>query len=222
MKRLSHLLLTAFLLGVSFFASAKNGAELDCQIGTTAQELIQLHRAPHGAKRIGKHTLAIRWQAGQRKFKDQPPYDEPMGGVRWEYCGYNAAVKKHLLQKWDGSVLSGVMLDDATGAVLPAGESVLFSPDFQYYLAYEQEDGRDGATLKLYRRDGSPEWDAYSGILTPDRSTILATFENTHWNDNGQLQTSATCVGAAKASTLKLTRVSGQWQWLPRIRCPAQ
>ena len=32
----------------------------------------------------------VAWQGGKRIFSDEPPYDEPLSGVRWIYCGYDA------------------------------------------------------------------------------------------------------------------------------------
>lgn len=213
-------LAVAFALCAPNSVHAKNGAKLDCNVSTPQQEQAQFRRAPHGARRIGKHSLEVGWHGGKHLFKDKAPYDEPLSGVKWTYCGYNAALKMHLVQKDDESVFTGVFLDDTTGAVLPAGLQALFSPDFKYYLAYEQEDGRDGATIKLYERDGALKWQGYDGILTPDGTDIAATFESTHWNDRGQLEASVTCLTGPKAGNVTLTQVGGHWQWLPRVSCP--
>ncbi len=213
-------LVSILVLPMPFSVMAKNGAELTCSPSAAHQEAIHLKQAPHGAKRLNKHSVEVRWQGNKQVFNDKPPYDEPLDGVRWTYCGYNARVKMHLLEKVDGEVFTGAMLDDESGALLPAGNSVLFSPDFKYYLAYEQENGRDGATLKLYRRNGTLQWEGYDGILTPDGTTIVAFFEKTYWNEKGRLQASATCLNDRKAGILTLTpKGNGQWQWMPKVRC---
>ena len=60
-----------------------------------------------------------------------------------------------MLLKEDEALFTGALVDDATGALLPGGQKVLFSKNAQYYLAYEQPDGQDGETIKLYRRNGT-------------------------------------------------------------------
>ena len=78
-----------------------------------------------------------------------------------------------VLKNGDG-VWAGSLIDDTTGTIFPGGQKVLFSKSAGYYLAYSQDDGRDGKTLKLYRRDGKLLWEwlrraAYSERNVPDR-----------------------------------------------------
>src|SRR5579863_9041971 len=114
----------------------------------------RLRQAPHGANRVGKRKLVVNWAAGKRTFTNDPNIEE-LGDVWWAYCGYSPEVKLHLiLHATSDAIFTGVMLDDKTGSLLPAGEAVLFSPDRRLYLAYEQPDGQDGETLKLYKRTG--------------------------------------------------------------------
>ena len=220
MMSLIRSLVVIFALPISFSAMAANGIELTCNIGTPALESAAYKRAPHGAKRIGKHKIEVKWKSGKHVFKDEPPYDEPLAGVKWGYCGYNTELKVHLLEKSDGSLFTGVMLDDETGEILSAGSPVRFSPDRKHYLAYEQEDGRDGVTINLYQKNGILEWTGYAGILTADESTIIAYFEKIDWNDKGGLQASAVCMSGKAAGTLTLVpKANGQWQWSPKVRC---
>ena len=109
--------------------------------GDYGKEAELFRHAPHGATRIGKRQLDVAWEHGKRVFTDEPPYDEPLGGVRWAYCCYDPKLRLHLVFKSDNSLFTGTLLDDRTGSLLPGGQKVLFSPDQRYYLTFEMEDG---------------------------------------------------------------------------------
>jgi len=100
-----------------------------------AEEAARFLQAPHGAKRTGKRQLEVSWAKGRKLFKDKPPYDEPLDGVWWEYCGYSPTLKLHLIGKMDRDLFTGTLLDEITGMMLPGGKIVSFSPDHQFYLA---------------------------------------------------------------------------------------
>lgn len=172
--------------------------------------------APHGEARTGGHQTEVLWARGHRILKDEPPYGEPLDGLRWTYCGYHRKTGLHMLLKADHGVFTGVLIDDQTGALLPGGEKVLFSGNRQHYLVYEQPDGQDGETIKLFRRDGTLLWKGYNGLLTPDRKYVMSEFENMHWDDYNRLR--ATARDKGKAVIVTLTRGHrGQWEWLPRL-----
>ena len=182
----------------------------------SAEEIARLKQAPHGAKRLGAHVIEVDWAGGKRILKDKPPYDEPLDGLRWTYCGYNADLKLHMLLKEDEALFTGALVDDATGALLPGGQKVLFSKNAQYYLAYEQPDGQDGETIKLYRRNGTLLWEGYNGFLSSD-GIVLANFESMHWDDQNRLQAIAR-LNDGKTQIVTLTQGSaGKWDWLPHI-----
>jgi len=206
-------------LAIACTTPRNNSAELyDLVRPMTTQENARLRGAPHGARRIGKHQLEVAWNDGKRVFNDKPPYDEPLDGVGWAYCGYDAKLGVHLVLKRNKSVFTGVLLDDRTGALLPGGQSVLFSPDQKYYLAYEQPDGQDGETIKLYKRNGELVWTGYNGILSSDGITVVAEFEMMRWDDQDRLQAAAHLDGG-KTVTVTLTQHSdGKREWLPYIR----
>lgn len=183
----------------------------------TQQEADRAKQSPHGARRLGKHTLEVGWSNGKRIFKDKPPYNEPLDGLKWTYCGYNSTLKLHMLIKSDDALFTGVLVDDATGALLPGGEKVLFSKDAQYYLAYEQPDGQDGETIKLYSRNGHLLWKGYNGFIAEDGKSVVAEFTDAHWDSQGRLQAVAK-LDSGKQQTVTLTRLnSGKWDWLPHI-----
>lgn len=179
------------------------------------QENANLHRSPHGAKRITRRQVEVRWTAGTRIFRDKPPFDQPLDGVKWTYCGYDPAVQLHLLGKKDIDVFTGTLLDDKTGALLPGGEVVEFSPGQTRYLAYEQPDGQDGETIKLYNRDGTLLWKGFNGLLSPDRKYVVAAFQSIHWGDHEQLVAEVESSGIHRKSFILTLGGGGKWTWLP-------
>ncbi|MEO6983166.1 MAG: hypothetical protein ABI072_08625 [Edaphobacter sp.] len=184
---------------------------------TNAEETVRLRQAPHGAKRLGKRQLQVRWSGGMRIFKDKPPYDEPLDGIWWRYCGYSAVAKVHLVCEQDSGLFTGKLLSDETGALLPGGQRVLFSPNQRYYLAYEQPDGQDGETITLYDRNGTTLWRGYNGILSSDGTTVVADFLNEHWDCQNRLVAEVHRSGKV-AVTVTLTKVDDlKWEWLPNI-----
>lgn len=230
MKCRMLLIAIILVLAVDAEAQSQDRLEMTCRIPRTGRaglyrlvrpssvtESERLAAAPHGAKRVGKHELDVAWTSGTHKFADEPPYDEPFDGVWWAYCGYDSTVGLHLLMKQDKSLFTGALLDDRSGNVLPGGEVVLFSPDRKSYLAYEQPDGQDGETIRLYGRTGNLIWEGYNGILTPDRKTVVAEFRNMRWDAQNRLQADAH-VGRTKIVTVTLTeREGGKREWLPHV-----
>jgi hypothetical protein len=183
----------------------------------SAEETAKFKQAPHGAKRLEAHVIEVGWASGKRIFKDKPPYDEPLDGLRWTYCSYNADLKLHMLLKEDEALFTGALVDEVTGVLLPGGQKVLFSRNAQYYLAYEQPDGQDGETIKLYRRNGTLLWEGYNGFLSSDGKDVLANFESMHWDDQDRPQAIAR-LNDGKTQSVTLTQGSaGKWEWLPHI-----
>lgn len=183
----------------------------------SAEETARLKQAPHGAKRLEAHVIEVGWAGGKRILKDKPPYNEPLDGLRWTYCGFNADLKLHMLLKEDEALFTGALIDDVTGALLPGGQKVLFSKNAQYYLAYDQPDGQDGETIKLYRRNGTLLWKGYNGFLSSNGKDVLATFESMHWDNHDRLQAIAR-LDDGKTQTVTLTQgAAGKWEWLPHI-----
>lgn len=186
-----------------------------------AEEAARFLQAPHAARRVSKHQLEVSWAKGKRLFKDKPPYDEPLDGIWWEYCGYSPTLKLHLIGKGERDLFTGALLDEITGVTLPGGKIVLFSPNHQFYLAYEQPDGQDGETLKLYKRDGTMVWKGYNGILSPDgKSVYIGSEDMQDMRWDGQNRPQATVhLGEGTVVTVTLTEGSnGKWEWLPRIK----
>ena len=186
----------------------------------SAEEAVRLNEAPHGAKRLGKHQLQIGWMGGNREFKDQPPYDAPLDGLSWVYCGYSPAAKFHLIGKSDKGLFTGTLLDDNTGTLLPGGEAVLFSPDQRYYIAYEQPDGQDGETLKLFKHDGSLIWKGYNGFLSPDGKSVIVDSEDMRamrWDGQNRPQATVHLKGNRTVTVTLMRDANGKLEWLPHI-----
>jgi hypothetical protein len=183
----------------------------------SAEEAARLHSAPSGAKRLSKHQIEVDWVDGKKTFEDEQPYDEPY--LTWIYCGYNATLKLHLLSKSDGDLSTGVLLNDETGSLLAGGQTVMFSPDREYYVAYDQPDGLDGKTLKLYTKAGAMLWEGYNGVLASDGISFVAAFENLRWDGQDQPQVTVR-LGESRTSMLTLTQgIDGKREWLPRLVC---
>jgi hypothetical protein len=118
-----------------------------------------------------------------------------------------------VLKDGDGA-WTGALIDDTTGTVLPGGQKVLFSKSASFYLTYSQDDGRDGKTLKLYRRDGKLLWDGFDGLLTPDGIYQTAYFEKMQWDDQERPQAVAHDIKSGNLQTVTLKQNgSNQWEW---------
>ncbi len=121
-----------------------------------------------------------------------------------------------LLYKCEGDLFTGVLLNDATGALRPGGTKVMFSPDRRYYLAWEHGAGQWGDTLKLYSRGGALVWQGDDGIPSPDGKNVIGRFDGLRWTDQNQLRASAIRDDTKVATTVTLTkRGNGRWEWLP-------
>ena len=208
-----------------------------CSIGDddSAQEKALLKASPHGGKRVSKHTLQVSWVHGVKTFADKKPYNiGEIGGINWEYCGYDSVLKMHLIYKNDGDTENsgGVLLDDATGRLLPAGYTVVFSADGLYYAARYQPGGQDGDSLVVYdRKTEAVLWDGYGGAPSGAAGNILAQFDNYRWNDDELLADAKTVAyidspaspssgeaPPAKTWIVTLSRqTDGKWAWSPDL-----
>ncbi|MGA2673607.1 MAG: hypothetical protein ABSE99_10310 [Terracidiphilus sp.] len=179
-------------------------------------EIAILRKAPHGAKRIGKHTLEVNWTQGVRRFVDNECTGNEIGGSCWEYCGYNASFHLHQINHEKDDLFTGVLLDDTSGKLLPGGGSVIFSPDGKRYLASSQWDGKELSDWKLYSREGILLWAGDSGI-TGKNDGILAEFENPSWSSSGDLLVDSVDSASGKRYVLILMQgADKKWKWVKR------
>jgi hypothetical protein len=169
-------------------------------------------------QRKSVHELVVRTSAGTRTFVDKPPHDEPLSGLHYYFCDRNGGYI--LLRVEDETLASGRMIDEATGKVIPGGESVNFSPDGRAYLTWEQPDGLDGSLLKVYSKNGALSWSGFSFIPEANnRDRIYASLENPSWGVGGKLYADATCAGAQKKWRVTLTKTYSTWDWSPQKKC---
>ena len=219
------------VLTTAALAQTNAGNAIDCTVpkvkgkghtlieSGSSEELSRLRTAPHGAARTGKHQLQISWAAGKKTFADaaEAPSGDPPD-VSWTYCGYQADLAMHLVLKDEASLVTGVLLDDKTGHILPGGEAVLFSPDGKYYIAYEQPDGQDGETIKLDERSGKKIWEGYNGVLHYNGKwmAVIGEFHNMRWDDHDRPQAEIHVLKTTLTMTLTEGE-NGSREWLPKV-----
>lgn len=183
----------------------------------TPGETARMLQAPGGAHRTGKHVLIVHWQRGSREFKDKAPYMEgTMDGLYWTYCGYSPQAGVHVIQNNGSDELTGILLNEKDGSILPGGFSVTFSPNLQKYFAREQEDGADLETIKAFSRNGRLLWSGLAGLFSPDGISEISEFENIHWDHAGRLVAISENFESRQKETLVMARTAnGSWQWSP-------
>ena len=219
---------SVILLAASAFSQTAGQVSLQCAVPAapsgedkaifprSTEEVARLHQSPHGARRLSEHQLEVAWATGTRVFKDNPPY-EPLDLVSWTYCGYSPVLGLHLIRKTDHDVFTGVLLDYSTGSVLPGGEAILFSPDHQLYLAYEQPNGQDGETLQA---NGMMLWKGYDFIALPDGKSVIVDAENMRnirWDSQNRPQATLYLEGGRTMTVTLMRDIKGKVDWLPRV-----
>jgi len=218
------LALSLLALGLSGGLNLAHGAGLHLSCGYADNEpRVEAKRIAGRAqgvvRRESKHVLSVRTAAGVLRFKDEPPYDEPLAGKHHYFCDRRDGFI--LLQVADESDFTGVLIDEATGKKTEAGTEVLFSNDRRAYFATIQPDGLDGMVWKIYAVDGKPSWSGYS-FIEKRKGEFDATLETPAWTDTGEFTAMAQCLADEKVRwKVKLTKVGSQWQWLPNRKCPA-
>jgi hypothetical protein len=182
----------------------------------SALETARMLQAPHGASRAGKHILLVHWANGIHTYKDKPPYEQ-LAGVLWTYCGYNPAVGFHLIRKEDVDLFTGILLNESTGALLPGGYSVSFSPDRQSYISWDQENGMDEGIIKLYSIHGTLLWKGFSGLISQDGKSVYPDFDSVYWNNAGKLIAEYQIPDKGKFIAILTQTKNSHWRWVSRI-----
>lgn len=220
-------ILQALLLIQCLAVFASGGtAELvmDCSDKIHKENQAVLSQAPMGAKRVSKHHLRVNWAGGGTDFIDKPPYDEPLDGTWYSYCGFNPTLNVHLIHKSIADIFTGVLLDNATGKLIPAGDYVSFSNDKKKYFATVQPNGLDGQEWYLYSRDGTLIWKGLSGISENNGryEYFIAELDDPRWSAGGELQSTLVCAAdqSKRKTTVTLTLTGNKWEWLPIVACP--
>ncbi len=201
------------------FISLNAHAEISMDCGS--DEPKNIAKFPSKAKRLTSQVLQVNTAHTKLIFKDKPPDDDGFPTLRWQYCGYNVALKMHLVRKDADAIFSGVLVDDTTAKQMPAGQDVIFTDDAKLYAAFVQPDGLDGRELYIYKRDGTLLWQGYD-FIEGEKDHILAYFDENylHWNKKSQLQGMAMCFTNKKFGLVTLTEQgNGHWAWLPKVQC---
>jgi hypothetical protein len=180
-------------------------------------------RAAHGAaQRASKDRLLVKWAHGTHVFVDSGYHEGDMDGVRYEYCA--PVLGYQLIAKADEGLFTGVLVDTATGRILPGGTRVEFAPDTSRYFAVQQPDGLDGEEWLLYSRAGGRLWKGVSGIEAKshqgDWTYFIAVLDQPHFNPHGVLRARLRCsADTTRSTTVTLQRSGVRFAWLPTMAC---
>jgi hypothetical protein len=214
------LAVAAVSVGVVSLARAQTTV-LSC----SGDEASALRVAPHGAERVSPHRLAVTWARGIAEFADSGTEAGTIGGTAYRYCAFSATAGVHLIQKNAGDLFTGVLLDQATGRTLRAGQEVSFAPDGRHYFAWTQQDGVEGQEWYVYARNGALVWRGVSLIIQRIRGEqyrhSFADLSEPRWSGSGRLQATVTCENGPTQppGTVTLTRSRVGWAWRPAIKC---
>lgn len=212
----------ALLLAAAAHAESPAPFKLACNgMGEHEAKLIQSAGVAAKVARKSLHELQVKAGGQTLSFKDEPPFDEPLDGKRFYFCDYREGF--FLLTYLDGADFTGQLVNEATGAVLPGGESVLFSADRRAYLAEMHSDGLDGNEWEVHAVDGRLSWNGYDFILDPNKQGLYAAayLEKPVWTAQGRLTATAVCDPGYKAtrSQVTLTKIGADWSWRPTPKC---
>ena len=214
-----HQLSVALLLAAAVTALHSDG---DRTLACGQSETTALRDAPGSVRRVSKGRLAIRWAGGTRVFRDTGVVEGELGGTAYEYCG--PVLGYHLIRKVEAGLSTGVLLDTATGSLLPAGQAVMFAPDGRRYFATQQPDGLDGEEWLVYSRAGTRLWKGQSGITMKSShggyDYFVATLEAPHWTSAGELSATLRCASdRARTAAVTLRATPGRYAWTPAVHC---
>jgi len=90
-------------------------------------------------------------------------------------------------------------------------------------LAYEQPNGQDGETLKLYKRNGVMLWKGYDFIASLDGKSVIVDAENMRnmrWDNQNRPQATLYLVGDRTVTVTLMRDSKGKLDWLPRVTVP--
>jgi hypothetical protein len=223
MKLFISMTVAAFALLSSASCCHAQTQTYECEDNNPSREIALIKESGNTVKRKGKHEISITTSTKTLSIKDKPPYDVDYGGVFYTYCGHENGYYMLFKRDQGEGNFSGILVNDKTGAILPGGKSILFSPDMNSYLTSEQPDGLDGEVLKVYTIDGHLTWNGYSFIERESHEYMYATLSLLDWNDKNVLTAWATCAGQVDGGwKVKLLNTDGHWDWSPKRHpsCP--
>jgi len=220
-RRVRRLASALLVLGLAGGLHPAHGANLHFSCGYegngTADEAKRIAGRAQGVVwREGKRVLSVRTAQGVLRFKDKPPYDEPMGGTVHHFCDRGDGYTLVTVEEEGG--ITGVLVEEASGRKTQAGAEVLLSNDRRAYFAASGEDGLDGMIWRIHAIDGTTSWSGYNIVDLHKGDTTL---DAPAWTEKGEFTAMAQCVTNEKLRwKVKLTKVNGKWQWLPKRTCP--
>lgn len=211
-------LIFLFVLVFSGVFTRANAIELSCtNSGTLDREKTIIKETGPNIKRVNDHSLEVSYAKGKHEFKDQPPH-EPLDGIHWFYCAFNANLKLHLIEKDDVDTFTGVLLNHDTGEIYEAGKTVSFSPDKKLYFAVSQVDGMYYETWAIYNSSGKKLWAGTSGI-TDSTGSIAIELKQPTWLPNNQLSAQTSCPTSKEYISITLATNNDHYEWLPKLKC---
>jgi hypothetical protein len=209
--------IAAFLFSRTCFAD--DAISLNCDSDKPKAEQSAIQAAGSGVKRTGKHELVVAAGGKTLHFRDKKPYDNPTeGGETYRFCGYKSGY--FLLAKQDSSASTGVLINEKTGVVTPAGNRVSFAPDHRAYVAIEDPNCADGEFWKVYAINGRMSWSGDNYISRTKQDSFF-TIDEPVWTESGELTATASCSGVPNENSWKVTlkNIDGQWNWQPYREC---
>lgn len=218
--------LPLLLSATAFASSEETTRRLNCEHVDPTEPVVEatLIRELGGGlvKRASPHVLLIQSGGHEVRLEDKPPHDEPFAGLHHWFCDRRGGFI--LLRTADERSFAGTLVNEATGAVTPAGVDVIFSEDWRAYFAEVQPDGLDGLEWTIHGVKGELSWAGYNAMPDPkhpDRN--VATLDEPRWKSTGEFVAQATCITAnEKTWPVTLKKIGGKWDWSPRADCPEE
>ena len=206
----------AFSMGWAMAHAAGEPLHLECLSTDDSKEAKLIARQAAGVvSRPEPGKLTVRLTGKTLTFDDDPVQET--WSRQYRFCERKEGWI--LLEHDEGMVFSGVLVNEATGVTLPAGQEVLFSVDRRAYFAALQPDGLDGMEWEIHFADGRRSWKGYNFIEKDQR--IYAPLEQPRWLLSGQFVATAHCLWKQDETwQVTLTKKDGSWDWQPVKRCP--
>lgn len=204
---------------LSLITTSAEASTLSCN--SSSPERNALVQAPHGATHTKKHRLEVGYRSGTKIFTDKPPHED-LGGVHWSYAGFDPKNNVHLICKQDETFFTGVLLNDESGALIPAGQTVIFAPSGNHYLAIEQADGNYFESWSLHTKTGEVEWSGDAGQTNnvDGIGVVVSTLQKPQWSEDGMLIATSECEDdSTKSGEAVLINTNGKWSWRTNLHC---
>ena len=196
--------------------------ELDCDydFDNPKLELQRIKAAGGVVSRNQARELVVRLKKMRLVFKDEgtPSYEKPF--KQYKYCdrrGGYILIEIHDNEFW----YSSIMVNENTGAIIPADVWVRFSPNMKEYLAFGPRFGAKPSFTAVYKINGSLIWqDSNSTMNRLRHGDINAYISDVRWLSNGDIVANAACKEGDISWSVKLYRRKNKAFWHPHVYCP--